>query len=433
MYSLSFKLARYIYTLCIYILSPFILCRLWLKGINQPTYRHRWKERLGFIQATKQPCILIHCVSVGETHAAEPLITALLSELPSYHLHITAMTPTGSKAIQTRWHDQVSHSYLPYDTPTALHRFLKRLMPSLVIILETEVWPNLLYICNQKNIPVLLSNARLSERSARRYQIVSAFSKDLFSLPTHIAAQSTTDAQHYRQIGVENDKITVTNSLKFDKPIPISLIDTAQTCRQRWQLNEIPLIMAGSTRQGEENIVLDAFSQLKKQHADTCLLLAPRHPQRFLTVKNLCEQKGFRVIDSQILSKTTTPSFKPDIILINEMGRLPHYYAMADICFVGGSLVNCGCQNVLEPAALGKPIITGPSTYNFKQICQWLTDKNALIKVQDANELSQAWLSLVLDQNKREAMGQAALSVVTLHKGATQVNLKIIKTLLRVQ
>lgn len=429
MLSIQSKLLRLIYTLGFYVLVPFILCRLWLRGIKQPDYRARWKERFGHIQFPPylQPCILIHCVSVGETRAAEPLINLLQSELPNYHLHITTMTTTGSKTVRSIWGDNITHSYIPYDIPSALRRFLNTIRPQLIIILETEIWPNLLYASHQKKIPVLMSNTRLSSRSMRGYQKLGRAVKDLFNLPTMYATQSTIDATNLQQLGVPKAKISITGSLKFDSSFPPRLVDDAKKSRATWQLSQTPLLIAGSTRPGEEQQILDALSIVKKKYVDTCLLLAPRHPQRFDGVKALCQTSGFSVIESCSISTISPLHFKPDIILINTMGQLPFYYAMADICFVGGSLVDLGCHNVLEPAMLGKPIITGTSTYNFKQICEWLVSANGLQKVNDSKALAKAWLMLIQDPVLSTKIGATAKHVVDSHKGATHANLQLIK------
>lgn len=416
----------------LYVLLPFIFLRLWLRGIKQPDYRKRWRERLGIVSATTQPCILIHCVSVGETHAAEPLIEALLKQLPNYHLHITTMTPTGSAAVTTRWHNQVSHSYLPYDIPCCLNRFLNQINPSLTIVLETEIWPNLLFACYQQNIPLLLSNARLSQRSMQGYKKLGSVAQDIFNLPSYIAAQTHIDASHLLELGVDKTRIHVTGSLKFDKTVPPTLEERAKQYRQAWQLNGHPLLIAGSTREGEEQIILDALKVVRLQKPSACLLLAPRHPQRFESVKKVCLSNGFDVMSSYMLMHKEHSKKTPSIILIDTMGDLPLFYAMADSCLVGGSLIDHGCHNVLEPAMLGKPIITGPSTYNFKQICEWLESAGGLIQVENVKTLAHTWLKLINEPDVAENMGKSALDVWHTHQGATKSNMTLIKQLLKV-
>lgn len=433
MLSYQFKLLRSLYSGILYALLPVIFLRLWLRGRQQPDYRKRWRERLGIVSAVTQPCILIHCVSVGETHAAEPLIEALLKQLPNYHLHITTMTPTGSAAVTKRWHSQVSHSYLPYDIPCCLNRFLNQINPSLTIVLETEIWPNLLFACHQQNIPLLLSNARLSQRSMKGYKKLGTVAQDIFNLPSHIAAQTHIDATHLLELGVDKTRISVTGNLKFDKIAPPALEESAKQYRHTWGLNKRPLLIAGSTREGEEKLILDAFKAIKLEKPAACLLLAPRHPQRIEPVKKLCLSNGFDVMSSYTLMHEEHSAKTPSIILIDTMGDLPLFYAMADSCFVGGSLLDHGCHNVLEPAMLGKPIITGPSTYNFKQICEWLTLAGGLIKVEDVKALTHTWLKLINEPDFAENMGKAALGVWHTHQGATKANMKLIKQLVTAQ
>lgn len=422
------KIIRNLYSVLFFLAIPLVLLRLLLRSRQQPAYRRRWSERFGFIKPlTTTPCIWVHTVSVGETIAAVPLITQLLNDYPQYTVYITTTTPTGSEQVHQHFGQSVAHSYLPYDVPCFLKRFIKRTRPKLCIIMETEVWPNVLYCCQRAHIPTLLANARLSEKSFKGYARLNTIACDLFNLFTHIAAQSSLDANHFIQLGVDPQRVTTTGSIKFDRDIDTHIKVTAEQDRQHWQLAQRPVIIAASTRDGEEPYILDAYQQLKQQHPEAFLILVPRHVERCEQIVKLCTA---RQLSLQRRSQQDDHLAENDLLLADTIGELFLLYACADIAYVGGSLVDTGCHNVLEPAALSMPIITGPSLRNFKTICALLQQAGAQVVVHNSHELATQWRQLIEDKQLAETMGRHAFEVYESNKGATQKHLQIINRLL---
>lgn len=419
----STQIIRGLYSGLFLLAVPFVLLRLMIRSIKQPNYRRRFHERFGFIKVTDTPSIWIHTVSVGETIGASPLIEQLIQQFPHDTIYVTTTTPTGSAQVIKYFGDRVAHSYLPYDMPHCIKRFVKRAQPRLSIMMETEVWPNLLYVCQQNQIPTLLANARLSEKSCLGYRRLGHMAGDLFNLFTHIAAQSELDAKHFKQLGVYPDKITVTGSIKFDRDISTNIKHQATQLRTRWQLAKRPIVMAGSTREGEEVFILDAFQKIKKQHPDTFFILVPRHPERCDQIAKQCESAGFTY---QKRSRQTDAIAQYDMLLGDTIGEMLLLYALADIAYVGGSLVNTGCHNVLEPAALGMPIITGPYIRNFKVICGLLERAGGQTIVHNSDELTTVINTLIADATKATQMGHNAQGVYQSNKGATQKHLALI-------
>ena len=420
------KIIRNLYSALFFLATPVVLLRLLLRSRHQPAYRRRWRERLGFVKPVAKSCIWMHTVSVGETIAAVPLITQLIAAYPAHTIYITTTTPTGSEQVSKHFGNQVAHSYLPYDVPWFLKRFLRRTNPQLCIIMETEVWPNILFCCKHAKIPTLLANARLSEKSYHGYARLKLVATDLFNLFTRIAAQSALDAEHFKLLGVDPQKITVTGSIKFDRDIDTQVTTAAQQNRQQWQLDRRPVIIAASTRDGEEAYILDAYQQLKQIHPEAFLILVPRHTERCEQIIKLCAARQFTL---QRRSLQDDQLADQDILLGDTIGELFLLYACADIAYVGGSLVDTGCHNVLEPAALGMPIITGPSLRNFKTICAMLQHAEAQIIIHNAAELAATWQELIEDKKKAQSMGQNAVKVYQSNKGATQKLLRIISSL----
>jgi 3-deoxy-D-manno-octulosonic-acid transferase len=425
----STKIIRSCYSLLFTLAVPFILLRLLIRSRKQPNYRRRWSERFGFIKPTHKPCIWMHTVSVGETIAAIPLIEKLIALFPDNTIYVTTTTPTGSEQVTNHFGNKVAHTYLPYDIPCCLKRFIKRTQPKLSIMMETEVWPNLLYVCKQQQVPTLLANARLSEKSYHGYARLKTAANDLFNLFTHIAAQSELDANHFKQLGVLADKISITGSIKFDRDISVDIKQQAEQYREQWQLNHRPVLIAASTREGEEVYILDAYKKIKQHHPEAFLLLVPRHPERCDQIAKQCESAGFTL---QRRSQQTDKIADYDLMLGDTIGEMFLLYALADIAYVGGSLVNTGCHNVLEPAALGMPIITGPYIRNFKVICGMLERAGAQSIVNNADELATVIDTLIADPIKAKTMGQHAALVYQSNKGATQKHLDIISKLIRI-
>jgi 3-deoxy-D-manno-octulosonic-acid transferase len=416
---------RLIYTLVIYLLTPFVLLRLFWLGSKNPNYKSRWQERFGFFlwRKTNKPVIWVHAVSVGEVNAATPIINNLLERYSNYQLLITTVTPTGAITVEQHFGDDVQHLYLPYDLPFAVKKFIKIIQPSLLITMETEIWPNLYQACEKSKIPILIINARLSEKSAKGYRLVSGLMKDTLNKVDIIAAQTNKDANRFVSFGAEKEKVIVAGNLKFDINIPLSITEQAQSLKRYFSINR-PVWIAASTQEGEEELVLRSHGMVLKKYPDAILILAPRHPERIHKVATLCNANGFKYI-----KRTDQKNFSEEmnIYLLDTLGELRLHYAASQLAFVGGSLVNTGGQNMMEPASLGVPVITGSYTYNFVEITELLTEENALIRVQDELQLANEVCRLLGDANLRHNIGEKGRQVVESNKGNVKRLMKIIK------
>ena len=405
---------RYVYTLFSYILLPFAFLRLYRRGAKNPGYRLRWKERLGYAPFFLKKSIWIHSVSLGETIAATPLIKQLQKQYPNRHILVTNMTPTGSAHTQKTFGTSVFNCYLPYDVPHFLKRFLKRVDPVLLIIMETEIWPNMIHYAHQKNIPIVLANARLSERSSKGYGRFKHSVKKILNQFTYIAAQYQADGNRYLALGLAPTKLVVTGSIKFDITLPPNILLTAQNMRQWW--GNRPVWIAASTHETEEEIILAAHRLILEKTPNALLIIAPRHPDRFAKVKTLCEKQDPNLI-TRSSSKTCTP--ETSIFLADTLGELLFFYAASDIAFVGGSLISTlGGHNPLEPAALTKPVLTGPNFFNFAVITQQLIDAHAATVVDSAQTIAQAVLHLIENPTLAHQQGQNAFQIVEQNRGA---------------
>lgn len=374
---------RLFYSLLFYFALPIIILRLLWRARKAPAYKNRLAERFAYKLAMKPHCIWVHAVSVGESIAAAPMIYALQAKYPHLPITITCMTPTGSERIQALFGDKVYHCYMPYDAPCIARRFLKKLQPKLAIIMETELWPNHIYYCHKYGIPTILANARLSQRSAKGYSRFPHLISPMLNSLSWIAAQTQVEADRFIQLGAEAEHVSVIGSVKFDVSIEPSLINKATDIRQQWQTNKRPTWIAASTHAGEDEIVLEAHRQLLAQHNDALLILVPRHPERFKNVYELASQY-FKTVKRSEKAPVTNNS---QVLLGDTMGELLFLYALADMAFVGGSLVDVGGHNVLEPIALHKPVICGPYLYNFKEITNQLIAEQALLIVNNSQEL----------------------------------------------
>lgn len=420
---------RFFYTLLMTLAVPLWVLRLLFLSLRNPLRRQRMGERFA-LGLPDRPAggelIWIHAVSVGEVAAAEPLIKALLRERADSSILLTTMTPTGSERALLLKSERLIHCYLPYDLPLFLRRLINKLRPSLLILMETELWPNLLFVCQRASLPVMLANGRLSQRSARRYGRFPGFTRSMLATLDAVAAQSLADAQRFIALGAVAERVTVTGSLKFHvgnvaNDLPETGIFAAIKNSGR------PVLIAASTRAKEEERVLAAFSLMLKQLPELLLLLVPRHTERFDQVGQLCEQGQFVW---QRRSKDETLAEATQIILGDSMYELARYYACAQVAFVGGSLVDTGCQNVLEPAAQGLPVITGPSQYNFKLICEQLEDSGALITVPDVEQFATTAVELLKDKARCQAMGEAGRALIAANQQALPEHLRLIASLL---
>jgi 3-deoxy-D-manno-octulosonic-acid transferase len=412
-----------IYTLLLYLLVPLVLLRLAWRGLRAPDYWRRWPERFGFIEPPLGARVIwIHAVSVGEVQAAEPLVRALLENYPAYSLLVTTVTPTGSARVTALFGDEVAHVYAPYDLPGAVKRFFLRVRPQLAIVMETELWPNLFHTCRDRQVPLLLVNARLSEKSMTGYLRVKRLVARTLGNITDIAAQGEADAQRFERLGAQQDRIAVSGNLKFEQRIPPNLLERAEVLRRDWGTGR-PVWVAASTHEGEDELLLDVFSELRERFADCLLVLVPRHPERFESVAELCRQRGLNIV---LRSEMRPCDADTRVFVGDSMGELPLFLAAADVAFVGGSLVPHGGHNLLEPAGLGIPVVTGPHVFNFTEICELLLQAGACEKVGNTEELAVTLGRWLGDANERHRVGEQGRAVVEKNRGALQTVLAMV-------
>lgn len=405
--------SRLLYSLAMVVLVPFALLRLVWRARRQPAYLQNVAERFGYyrIPVTRQPLIWIHAVSVGETRAAQPLVEALMQEYTGHRILITHMTPTGRETGEALFGDRVLRGYLPYDYPGAVRRFLDHFRPQFGVLMETEIWCNVIHACNQRQIPVYLVNARLSEKSLRGYQRFATLMRASVAELAGVAAQTEGDAKRLQALGAS--RITVTGNLKFDVTPPEGQIELGRSWRTKYGTR--PVLLAASTRDGEEALLLDALDELRP--VDALLVIVPRHPQRFDTVAEMIERRG---LSYQRRSSDASVDVKARILLGDSMGEMFAYYAACDIAFVGGSLVPVGGQNLIEACAVGKPVIIGPSDYNFAEAAAGAVAAGAAVRANSAVEVMQQASRLLADSASVRSMGEAGHAFAATHRGATE-------------
>ena len=425
---------RHLYTLLFHLGLPLVAARLIYRAWRAPAYARRIAERFAFGLPRLAPGgIWVHAVSVGESIAAAPLIRELLARYPQLPITVTCMTPTGSERIQAlfagpAYGGRVQHCYLPYDLPWAAARLLDRLQPRLALIMETELWPNHIHQCTRRGIPVVLANARLSARSARGYARFARLTAPMLAELSLIAVQTAAEAERFRQLGARNEAVEVTGSIKFDLSIDAELSPRAAALRAQWGAGQRPLWIAASTHAGEDERVLAAHRQLLEQWPDALLILVPRHPERFTSVYELCRREG---LVTRRRSSGEPVTAADQILLGDTMGELLFLYALADVAFVGGSLVPSGGHNLLEPAALGKPVLSGPHLFNFLEIAAQLREAGALGEVADESQLAERVAELWREPGRAVQMGEAGLAVLQANQGALQRLLEGLGRLLR--
>ncbi|WP_268799274.1 lipid IV(A) 3-deoxy-D-manno-octulosonic acid transferase [Pseudomonas huanghezhanensis] len=411
---------RTLYSVLFHLGLPIIALRLWLRSRKAPAYAQRVSERFARrLPRMQRGGIWVHAVSVGESIAAAPMIRELLTRYPQLPITITCMTPTGSERIRSMFADEprVQHCYLPYDFPWAASRFLNHIQPRLGVIMETELWPNHIHQCAKRGIPIVVANARLSERSARGYGRFAKLTRPMLAEVNLFAVQTQAEAQRFLDLGARPECVVVTGSIKFDLTIDPALLERATQLRAEWQTTERPVWIAASTHAGEDEIVLAAHRQLLATHPDALLMLVPRHPERFNSVFELCEQQGFAAVRRSTSQSVTSST---SVLLGDTMGELLFLYALADIAFVGGSLVPNGGHNLLEPAALAKPVLSGTHLFNFLEIAALLRNAGALEEVSDAASLSMGVQRLIEQPQLVRTMTDAGLGVIKANQGAMQ-------------
>jgi 3-deoxy-D-manno-octulosonic-acid transferase len=405
-----------LWSVAAYLLLPYALAGLVWRGLRYPAYWRRWPERFGFVRAIEdQRVVWVHAVSVGEVRSAAPLIEAIAERLPRHRILVTTMTPTGSEQLEALFGDRVLHSYLPYDFPDAVARFLDRIQPELAIIAETEFWPNLFRACEKRRIPLNIVNARLSLASFRGYSVVGRTVRAMFATADLICAQSSLDAQRLRNLGVDDRLLTVTGNLKFDVEVPAALRHRGAALRRQWGAGR-PVLIAASTHQGEEAQVLSAFAGLAERYPELLLVLVPRHPERFAAVARLARRRGFATARRSRLEGSLPADVR--VLVGDTMGELVAFYAAADIAFIGGSLVRHGGQNPLEACSAGVPVVFGPHMFHFEEISALALERGAARQVSDAAALVDA-IGLYLEQPAlRRAAGRAAQQLIAANHGA---------------
>ncbi|MCR9105447.1 MAG: lipid IV(A) 3-deoxy-D-manno-octulosonic acid transferase [Gammaproteobacteria bacterium] len=423
---------RYVYSAILYLLLPLVVARFVWRSIREPAYRQRLGERLGWYSAdlpgAAGPVLWVHAVSLGEVQAAVVLVRALLGRYPNHQLVVTTSTPAGSHQVRQLFGDQVIHVYVPWDLPGACRRFLARFQPRVLLLLETELWPNLITLSTWQGCRCLLVNARLSARSARRYACVPAFTSQVMQQLWHVCCQTSQDAERFARGGVLPAKLSVGGSLKYEASFDASLQQHAQRLRAEHALGERPVLLAASTHEGEEALLLQAFAQLRRQFPDLLLVLAPRRPERFAAVAGLCMAHG---LDGTRRTSHCAVAAAHQVLLVDTLGELAAFFGLAHVAFIGGSLVPHGGHNPLEAALWSVPVISGPHVHNFADVYARLRAARAALEVTTAEQLALAVSELLTDDAARLARGRAGCLTVEENRGALSATMALLEQTLR--
>ena len=425
---------RILYSVLYFFLVPFLVARLLFLSRNYAPYRRRIWERFGWVKEipSEQYVIWIHSVSVGETLASVPLVKALMARYTKYRFLLTTTTPTASERVTKIYGETVEHCYMPYDFSIAVSLFLNRVHPMLAIMIETELWPNTIQLCSRRNIPVVIANARLSERSALGYGsfFMKSITAGMMKNISLVACQHIEDGDRYVRLGLDRSKLHIIGSIKYDLVLDEGIEIKGKMLRKRWEKEygkKVILWVAASTHEGEESVIADVLTSIKKEDLDILLLLVPRHPNRFDRVYSDLLNKKMNVIRYSQNRGVVCPS--TEIILGDTVGDLLLFYAAADIAFVGGSLVSIGGHNILEPAALGVPVLSGPYVHNFKVICEQLEEAGGLKIIQDKEELAQVLSHWLKNAKHSQEIGERGKQFVKNNKGALDRLLSLLDTL----
>lgn len=416
---------RILYTLLLYLLIPLVPLKLLWRGMRQPEYLRHAGERFGFYRhQVKQPLIWLHCVSVGETHAAAPLVVELQKRYPQHQILLTHATPTGRATGEQLFGDQVLRAYLPYDLPGAVSRFLQYFQPHIGLLMETELWFNLIAACKRRNVPLLLVNARLSQKSAHGYARISRLAGQGLRDLSAIAAQTEQDAERLQNLMAQSkaaNPVAVLGNLKFDVESPADAAMLGVKLREslgRLLGQNRPVFLAASTREGEEDIILAAIG--RAQIPQLLTVIVPRHPQRFDEVASLLKRRGISYVRRTSLDTQALALDKASVVLGDSMGEMFTYYAACDVAFIGGSLLPFGGQNLIEACTMSKPVLIGPHTYNFAAAAEQAIAARAAWRVNGSADLAAALQRLFGDTEARQGMGWAALNFSRSAGGATQ-------------
>jgi 3-deoxy-D-manno-octulosonic-acid transferase len=417
---------RFIYVVIAYLLAPVVIGALALRGFRDRSHRHGFSQRFGFGARVAKPSIWVHAVSVGEVQASAPLVNALLARFPEVPLVLTTVTPTGRARARALFKDSVDVRYVPIDLPGSVKRFFDRARPRLAVILETEIWPNLYNRCGRLGVPLVMASARISPKSVNRYRRLVGLFRDALSHGIFIAAQSAEDAERFRSIGASPQRTHVIGNIKFDFGYPPDIEARGQELRALLGMHR-PVWVAGSTHAKEEDVLLDAHALLRQRHSDALLVMVPRHPPRFGDVAAALKERG-----TSFVTRTSgaAPGADAQVFLLDTLGELPPFYAAGDVAFVGGSLVPVGGHNLLEPAALSKPVVAGPHNFNSADVAKLLIERGAVRIVHDAPELAMAIGDLLDDPATRAQMGAAGRRAVDQNRGAVDRLMAFIQPLL---
>jgi 3-deoxy-D-manno-octulosonic-acid transferase len=408
---------RLLYTAALHLAAPIALAATAVRGLRDPAYRERLGERFGFTKARFQSApVWVHAVSVGEVQAAAALIRELRKRYTQHPLLVTTATPTGAQRIAALFGDSARHVYLPYDTPGAVRRFLDRVSPRIAIVMEREIWPNLFRECTRRAIPIVLASARISASSAERHRRLRGLFAPVLARNVTIAAQTQADAERYHAIGADPSAIHVTGNVKFDLDVPAETRAMGVALRNA-HFPERPVWVAGSTHEGEEEILLDAHRRVLELQPGALLILVPRHPNRFAGVAAWLRSRG--VSFTARSARAPVPAGNP-VLLADTLGELLALYSAGDVAFVGGTLTPIGGHNMLEPAALSLPIIVGPHNFNAPDIAQMFVNAGAAIEVASAEQLAEAVADLLGNARRRQEMGAKGRSIVDANRGALE-------------
>jgi 3-deoxy-D-manno-octulosonic-acid transferase len=418
---------RALYSLVIRLALPLSLYYLIWRGLRQSEYFDRWSERFALYRSEPTPgCLWLHAVSVGEVNAAIPLVNALRAAHPGRPLLVTTTTPTGSARVRALWGDSVLHVYLPYDLPGAVRNFLDHFHPSIALVMETEIWPNLFAELQRRSVPAIIANARLSERSLKAYRPIAPLVRITMATIDCVAAQSEADAARYRRLGAPAGRVHTTGNLKYDLPTPGPLVEQARDWRARWDSSR-PVWIAASTHPEEEAAMLQAHRAVLERFPDALLLWAPRHPERFAPVAAASVRAGMKVCTRRSDELPTTGC---EVFVIDTLGELMAFFATADVAFVGGSLQEVGGHNVLEPASMGVPALVGPHTFNFIEITELLLDTGTVQRIADAASLGGKLIELLENPEERRRRGEAGRLRIERERGAVARTLRLVESCL---
>ncbi len=410
---------RLLYSALFYCLLPLLVLRMLWRSLRAPAYRRRLPERFGLFRARPEagaPAIWIHAVSVGETLAVAPLVEALLQACPSHPIVLTTTTPTGSERVRALFGQRVFHVYVPWDLPGPVRRFLRATRPRLLVVMETELWPNMLHYCRRADCRIVLANARMSARSASGYARVAGFTRQLLEQVDTAACQTCADGERFLALGLPAAALQVTGNTKYDLVVGDELQARAASLRQALGAGGRAVLVAASTHAGEEERILAAYRRVRQEFGHCLLVLVPRHPERFNEVFTLCRKDGWQV---RRRSSGRDPGAADDILLGDTMGELPLLLGAATLAIIGGSLVEHGGHNPLEAAAWGVPIVVGPSMENFADVSAKLVGAGAMVRLEEPGQLGRSLLELLVDEARCQAMGDAGRQVLEGNRGAS--------------